>query len=158
MLSTSVACHHTRIVQYHWLYSLYHAFYPHESFHNWMPVPPQCSSPPTTVSYNCTTVCTLYYRSVSVFVCSFYFFRFYMYVKSYDICLFLMFICWEKEGEVEGGTERDGDRGSEAVSMLRTECPMQDSNLETELWDHDLSRSWVLNQLSHPGALTFVFI
>ena len=41
MLTTSVAtiCHHTTLLQYHWLYSLCCGFYSHDliHFHNWKP-------------------------------------------------------------------------------------------------------------------------
>ena len=53
-----------------------------------------------------------------------------------------------------GGAEREGDIESEAGSRLwasgqyRAWCGAGTH----ELWDHDLSRSQMLNRLSHPGA------
>ena len=44
-----------------------------------------------------------------------------------------------------GKGQREGDRGSEAGSELTAETPMWGSN-------HDLSQSWMLNRLSHPGT------
>ena len=57
---------------------------------------------------------------------------------------------WESASR--GGTER-GDRGSEVGSVLtgwqqRARCEAQTH----EPPDHDLSRSWMFNQWSHPGA------
>ena len=53
-----------------------------------------------------------------------------------------------------GGTEREGDTESEAGSRLRAISPEPDSGLELTDRDivRDLSRSWTLNRLSHPGA------
>ena len=56
---------------------------------------------------------------------------------------------WERETECEqgvGGSEREGDTESEAgIGLWR-------GARTHKLWIHDLSRSWPLNQLSHPGA------
>ena len=48
-------------------------------------------------------------------------------------CFFFKFIYFEKEKETAsgGGAERDGDRGSEAGSMLTEESPMWGSNSQT---------------------------
>ena len=43
-----------------------------------------------------------------------------------------------------------GDRGSKVGSVLTAESPTRGSN--SQLQDHDLSRSQTLNRLSHPGA------
>ena len=64
-----------------------------------------------------------------------------------------MFICfWERMcthvHASGGGTEREGDRGSEAGSELIAPC----GTWTLELWDHDLSQSRPLNLLSHPGS------
>ena len=50
-----------------------------------------------------------------------------------------------------GGAEREGNTESEASSRLASTEP--NAGFQThELQDHDLSRSWTLNRLSHPGA------
>ena len=52
-----------------------------------------------------------------------------------------------------GGAERDRDTESEGGSRLQAVSTKPDGGAQThELQDHDLSRSWTLNQLSHPGA------
>ena len=51
--------------------------------------------------------------------------------------------------------EREGDTEFEAGSRLWAWCGAQTHKLR----DHDLSQSWMLNQLSHPGApILFYFI
>ena len=64
-----------------------------------------------------------------------------------------MFIYFEREREstCSGGTEREGDRGSERG--LRADSSEAEAGLELmNPQDHDLSRSGTLNQLNHPGA------
>ena len=48
-----------------------------------------------------------------------------------------------------GGAEREGSTESEAGSGLRA---VSTAGLELTDSDHDLSRSLLLNRLSHPGA------
>ena len=66
--------------------------------------------------------------------------------------LFLLFFFnvyfWENEQVGKG--QREGDRESEAGSVLTAESLMQGSNSWTVTYD--LRRSWMLNWLSHPGA------
>ena len=72
---------------------------------------------------------------------------------------FLMFVYfWERERESdksvsEGGEEREGDTDPKQApdSELSAQSPTWGSNPVT--WDHDLTRSQTLNQLSHPGIL-----
>ena len=54
-----------------------------------------------------------------------------------------------------GGAEGEGDRGSEAGSVLTAASPVPGST--PKLRAHDLSRSRTLNRLSHAGAPHFVF-
>ena len=52
-----------------------------------------------------------------------------------------------------GEGQREGDTESETGSRLRAVSTEPDAGLQTHgLRDHDLSRSWPLNRLSHPGA------
>ena len=69
------------------------------------------------------------------------------------VCLFVCFVFhfWKRERMSEGGEERD--RGTEDPKQAlcwqqRTQCRAWTH----EMWDHDLSWSWMLNWLSHPGA------
>ena len=52
------------------------------------------------------------------------------------------------------GRERERDRGSQAGSVLTAVSPMQTH----KLWDHDLSQSQTLHQLSHPGVLRILYL
>ena len=61
-----------------------------------------------------------------------------------------VFIYFLRESASGGGTEREGDRGSEAGSALTAASPMWGSNSGTR--DHDLSGSPILNGPSHPSA------
>ena len=54
----------------------------------------------------------------------------------------------------EGGEGREGDRGSEVDSALTAVSLIWGLNLQTI--DHDLNRSQILNQMSHPGASSFL--
>ena len=67
---------------------------------------------------------------------------------------FIFYFFWERrrESASEGGAEREGDRGSEAGSVLTAESLTWGLNSWTCLLDHDLSRSRILNWLHHPGA------
>ena len=56
---------------------------------------------------------------------------------------------WVGEGQRERETE------SEAGSRLRAVSTEPDRTWTHRLRDHDLSQSWMLNRLSHPGAPTF---
>ena len=59
--------------------------------------------------------------------------------------LSLMFICfWEKESTSMGGEGRQGIRSRLCAVRWRARIH--------RLWDHDLSWSWMLNRMSHPGA------
>ena len=60
-------------------------------------------------------------------------------------CLFLR----ERESTGEEERERETEDPKQALRwQQRAQCGVQTH----ELWDHDLSWSWMLNQLSHPGA------
>ena len=61
---------------------------------------------------------------------------------------------WAWGGE---GTEREGDTESEAGSRLWIVSTEPDVGLTHQLWDHDLSRHQMLNQLIHPGAPVCIF-
>ena len=68
-----------------------------------------------------------------------------------------LFYFWERDthSESRGGAERDGDRIRSRLQALscqhRARCGAQTHRLQ----DHDLSQSWTLNRLSHPGAPSF---
>ena len=51
-----------------------------------------------------------------------------------------------------GGAERERDTESKAGSRLWAVSTEPYTGLELRPWDHDLSQSQMLNQLSHPGA------
>ena len=70
---------------------------------------------------------------------------------------FKMFIySWERQRASRGGAEREGDIGSKAGSRFWTVSHRaQRGSQSYKSWDCDLSWSQTLNQLSHPGALTF---
>ena len=70
---------------------------------------------------------------------------------------FLMFIfifdrerdrAWAREGQREGETQEAPSCQHRAGRGAWTHEP----------WDHDLSQSWTLNQLSYPGAPSFSFL
>ena len=54
---------------------------------------------------------------------------------------------WVGEGQRERERDRQTDRQTHSCQH-RAPCRAQTH----EMWDHDLSQSWMLNQLSHPGA------
>ena len=68
--------------------------------------------------------------------------------------LFLMFIHFlrETEHEWERGRERERHRIQNKLQALRCQHRAQHKAWTHKPWDHDLSQSWMLNQLSHPGA------
>ena len=73
-----------------------------------------------------------------------------------SIILFLMFIYfWERERESEcmGGAERDRDKESEASFRLWAVNRAPHRARTHELSNHDLSRSWMSDRLSHAGTL-----
>ena len=57
-----------------------------------------------------------------------------------------------------GGAEREGDTESKAGSRLRAVSTEPDAGLEPTNREIMMSRSWTLNQLSHPGAPILMFI
>ena len=69
---------------------------------------------------------------------------------------FLMFIYfWEtekKSNERGRGRERDTHRVWSRLQALSCQHRIQHGAQTHEPWDHGLNRSWMLNQLSHPGA------
>ena len=74
---------------------------------------------------------------------------------------FLMFIyLWETEWEWGRGREREGDRIWSRLQTLSCQHRARHGTQTHELWDHDLSQSRMLNQLSHPGApgVSFQFL
>ena len=70
----------------------------------------------------------------------------------------------ERERETDRQTQTDththtlrmsqweGQRIRSGLCADSTDSPTHGSNSGTEPWDHDLSRSWMLNWQSHPGA------
>ena len=66
------------------------------------------------------------------------------------------FVSWERErvqaGSGGGGAEKEGDRIWSRIQDLRCQHRAQWGAWTEEPWDHDLSRSQMLNQLSHPGT------
>ena len=95
MLTTNVAtfCHHTRLLWYHWLYSLCCAFYSHdllipflETCVSYFPLPMLLI--PLTFPHGNHQFFSVFTGLILLFVCLFIcFFRFHKWVKSYDICL-----------------------------------------------------------------------
>ena len=70
-------------------------------------------------------------------------------------CFNIYFWKRERESMNAGGTEKETQNLKQAPgSELSAQSPMQGSNPRAvrELWDHELSRSQMLNWLSHPGA------
>ena len=55
------------------------------------------------------------------------------------------------------GAERDGDRSWSRLQALSCQHRARRGAQTYQPWDHDLSRSRTLNQLSHPGAPYFNF-
>ena len=79
--------------------------------------------------------------------------KFYHEYFLYHGFLFFVFV-FIRERVGEG--QRVGGWGSKAGSALTLESPMQGSN--SRPWYHDLSPSWTLNRLSHPGSpISYVF-
>ena len=79
---------------------------------------------------------------------------------------FNVYYFWERERERErdsmsgGGAEREGDTESKAVTRLCLSCQhYARCRAGTHRpRDHDLSWSWMLNWLSHPGAPSDCFL
>ena len=57
----------------------------------------------------------------------------------------------ERERERERGRERETELTRSMVELARSRAQAH------KPWDHDLSRSQMLNQLSHPGTLLWLF-
>ena len=72
-----------------------------------------------------------------------------LYLKRY----FLMFIFWER-GRLQAGKgrERGRDRIGSRLQALSCQHRASHGAWTHEPWDQDLSRSWRLNWLSHPGT------
>ena len=83
-------------------------------------------------------------------------------LKSLAVFLFVYILTfihfWERKTETERrrgrGKEREGDTESEAGSRLSCQHRAWRRAWTHKPRDHDLSRSWTLNRLSHPGAPT----
>ena len=72
-------------------------------------------------------------------------------LSIFKLFFFFQFLfIFERESMSWGGAERGGDKGSEAGSVLP--CSIGCGARTHQPRDHDLSRSWTLNQLSHAGA------
>ena len=73
--------------------------------------------------------------------------------RYFVLFLFLIFLMFIYSGERawpgEGHSERETENPKKA---LNCQCKAQQGAWTQEPWDHDLSRSWMLNWLSHPGA------
>ena len=67
---------------------------------------------------------------------------------------------WQREREHEWGRGRERMRHRIRSRLQALSCQHRARwGAQTHKpWDHDLSRGWMLNQLSHPGALHFEFI
>ena len=63
----------------------------------------------------------------------------------------LMFI-FERENEWGRGRKRGRHRIGSRLQALSWQHRAWRGAQTHKLWDHDLSQSWVLNRLSHPGA------
>ena len=83
----------------------------------------------------------------------FYMFVFYLFLKF--LCLFL----FESETEHEQGRGRERGKHWIRSRLQALSCQHRAwfGFWPQEPWDHDLSRSWKLNQLSHPGAPLFCY-
>ena len=72
---------------------------------------------------------------------------------------FNVYLLLRRETEHERGRgEKEGDTEPETVSRLWAVSTARCRAQTHELWDHDLSQSWMLNQLSHQGAPSNCFI
>ena len=66
---------------------------------------------------------------------------------------FLMFInFWERDSMNGGGSERGRHRIWSRLQALSCQHRVRCGARTHGPWDHDLSRCWMLNRLSHPGA------
>ena len=73
------------------------------------------------------------------------------FVLFWNIYLFLR----DRKSISRGRAKREGDRVSKTGSVLSVQSPILARTQEP--WEHDLSWSWLLNWLSHPGAPVFCF-
>ena len=71
--------------------------------------------------------------------------------KNFNVYVFLRERDRERQRENKQERGRERDTESEAGSRLWAVSTKPDARTH-ELWDHDLSQSWWLNRLSHPGA------
>ena len=71
--------------------------------------------------------------------------------KHFFKFLNILFIL-ERERESRGGAERGRHRIWNRLQAPSCQHRAQCGARTHRLWDHDLSRSWALNRLSHPGA------
>ena len=74
----------------------------------------------------------------------------------YIFLIFLMFIFETESKRVREGRERGRHRIQSRLQALNRQHRARRGARTHELRDHDLSRSWTLNQLSHPGAPFFL--
>ena len=82
----------------------------------------------------------------------------FMYRFFQKIYLFI----FEREGETESEWRRHRERGRHRIQS-RPQAPNCQHRARCRArthkpWDHDLSQSWLLNQLSHPGTPHFIFL
>ena len=70
--------------------------------------------------------------------------------------MFIYFWEREREGERQNvsrvGAEREGDRIESRLQALSCQHRARCRTPTHEPWDHELSRSWTVNWLSHPGV------
>ena len=89
-------------------------------------------------------------------LCVFYFFYF-LCKKNFFLSLFIFERERGRQSVSRGGAERE--RGRHRIqSRLQPRSCQHRARLGArthEPWDHDLSWSWTLNRLSHPGAPTY---
>ena len=80
------------------------------------------------------------------------------YDSSWLFFFFQVYLFWERERQkrahawARGGEQREGKRKSQADSMLSTWRQTQGSNSRTVRSTWAKIKSWLLNQLSHPGT------
>ena len=89
---------------------------------------------------------------VYVLIDSVYWFNFHAYL--FKIIFYIYF--WERETEWEQGRGREREQGRHRIwrrlQALSHQHRAWHRGRTYKLRDHDLSRSWMLNRLSHPGA------
>ena len=108
--------------------------------------------------WNAHHVSALQYYWLYSLCCTFHLMT-YLFYNWKSVHLFYKFISlfWERERMSSlKGAERAWDRGSEAALywQRRSQCGAQTH----ELRDPDLSSSWILNRLSHPGTPGSLYI